>query len=125
MRIVFDKLGLLVPVLIGVQLVLGEDLDLDVHLEQLLHGVLDVGHAAALDDVLTELGGGIENQLLIRQLHHLGVVKPGGNDRGGQPVFHMRQNLGPDIGGRVHNRLLSVGFLEKSTEIRILIQPKL
>ena len=81
------------------KLLVVEDDDLGVGIEDLLEGVLDIFGAAAGDDLPAEIRGGIEDQMLVVELHHLGVVEPARHGDGAQPLLHMDQNLRPDIGG--------------------------
>ena len=81
------------------QLLVVEDDDLCVGIENLLEGVLDIFDAAAGDDLPAEIRGRIEDQVLVVELHHLRIVEPARYGDGAQPLFHMDQNLRPDIGG--------------------------
>ena len=46
-----------------------------------------------------EIRGGIEDQVAFVQLHHLGIIEPGGDRGGAQALLDIAQDLGPDIGG--------------------------
>ena len=83
----------------GGQLFVAEHQQLGVGIENLFQGVMDVVGAAAADDLPAEVRGGIENQIVLIQLHHLGIVEPGRHGNGAQAFFHMAQHLGPDVGG--------------------------
>ena len=76
-----------------------ENQELGVGVEDLLQGVLNIVGAAAADDVPAEVRGGVEDQIVIIQLPHLRVVKPGGYGHGAQPLLNVTQDLCPDIGG--------------------------
>ena len=103
LRIEFDEFRLFCAALaIGLHLLLAEDDKLDVLLEQVLHRVLNVSGAAAEDDVLAIVGGGIQHKPGVGQLDDLDLVEPCGHDRRGQAVFHVAKDLGPNIGGGVH-----------------------
>ena len=93
--VIFNKLGLSDEFLLLFQLFFRIDLHGHVHLEQLLHGVLNIRLEPGQDDLLAEVGGRTEHQFLLGQLHHLGIVKPGGVR---QQALQMDQNLRPDIG---------------------------
>jgi len=95
-EVVKGKLGIEVhggdafPLLLeGVQLLVAEDHQLRVGIEHFLQRVLNVIGAAAADDLPAEVRGGVQNQIVLVQLHHLGVVKPGRNGDSPQPLFHM------------------------------------
>ena len=109
LRVKFDEIRLFVVLFIdkGVALAFAQHHQLDVGVEQLAHGVADVWLAAALNHIPPELRRREKGQLGIRQLHHLRIVKPGGDDRRGQMAFQIAQNLGPHIGGGIHGMLLS------------------
>lgn len=102
LRVKLDELRLLRFAAIGLDFRIVEHDDVDVQLEDLLHGFLDVADAAAENDILAEGGGGVEHELFIRQLENLSVVKPGRHDLRGQAGLHMPQNLGPNVSGRIH-----------------------
>ena len=102
LRVKLDELRLLRFAAIGLDFRIVEHDDVDVQLEDLLHGFLDIADAAAENDILAEGGGGVEHELFIRQLENLSVVKPGRHDLRGQAGLHMPQNLGPDVSGRIH-----------------------
>ena len=72
-----DELRLLRFASIGLNFRVVEYNDIDVQLENFLYGLFDVAGAAADDDILSEGGGGIEHEFLIRQLENLSIVKPG------------------------------------------------
>ena len=67
-------------------------------IENLLQAVLNILSAAAADKIPTEIRGGINNQLFFVQLHHFRIVKPAGYGNGGEPLFQVAQNFGPNIG---------------------------
>ena len=81
------------------QLLVVEDDDLGVGIEDLLEGVLDVNGAAAANDLLPEIRGGVEDQMLVIQLHHLRIIEPAGNGDGTELLLQIDQDLRPDIGG--------------------------
>ena len=82
----------------GVQLFVTEDHQLRVGIEHFLQRVLNVIGAAAADNLPAEIRGGVQNQIVLVQLHHLGIVEPCRNGDSPQPLFHMAQNLCPHIG---------------------------
>ena len=123
--VILDKLGGSALLLVGLHLFAGEHLHLHIHVEELLHGVLNVADAAGFDDILPKLRRRVEHQLVFGELHHLGIVKPGGDHGGAQEVFHVSENLRPDVGRRVHDRLLSMAFPWQLREINRIIQYKL
>jgi len=107
LRIELHERRFFLLILVGLHFLLAEHDQFDFGIEQLAHRVLDVIGASAEDDVFSELGGRVEDQSSFGQLHNLDIVKPGGNDGRRQAGFHVAENLGPDIGGRIHRRLLS------------------
>ena len=85
--------------LILLHLLLAEDKKRHRPVEQLLHGVLNIVRAAPLDDILSEGRRGIEDELVLRQFHHLGVVKIGRDKRSCEVGFQIAKHLGPNVTG--------------------------
>ena len=67
-------------------------------IKNFLQGILNIVGAAAADDLPAEVRRGIENQVVLVQLHHLRVIEPGRHGHGPQPLLHMAEDLCPDIG---------------------------
>ena len=95
----FQGGGVLAAGVVLLQLLLVENDELGVGIEHFPQGILDVLGAAAGDDLPAEIGGRVEDQMLVIELHHLGVVEPAGNGDGTQPLLHVDQHLRPDISG--------------------------
>ena len=91
-----------------VQLPLGEHHHVHVAGEQLPQGGLDLPHVAGGDDVPLEAGGRVEDETVVLQGDSGGVVKPGVDGGGGHIRLHQSDDLGPDIGGRIHERNTSL-----------------
>ena len=87
-----------------VQLPLGEDHHIHVAGEQLPQGGLDLPGVPGGDDIPLEAGGGVEDEPVVLQGDGGGVVKPGVDGGGGHIGLHQSDDLGPDIGGRIHER---------------------
>ena len=75
--------------LVAFEFLVSEDDQLGVGGEYLLQRVLNVFRVAAADHVPAEIGGRVQNQVVFCQLHHLGVVKPGGYGHSTHALFHM------------------------------------
>ena len=71
------------------QLLVPDDLNVEIGGEDLLQGVLYQVQVAGHDDILTEFRGGMQNEAVIQQLHHLAVAEPGADRGGGQVLLQQ------------------------------------
>ena len=94
--------ALFAPAVIFVHFLLADHADLIILGGQLLHGVLDIAEAAALNEVLAELGRGVDGQNPVRTVEDVGLIEIGGNDPGRQPLVQIGDDLGPDKGVGIH-----------------------
>ena len=83
----------------GVPFLVPKDQELGVGIKDFLQGILHEARTPAADNVPSEIGGGVENQVVFVQLHHLRIVEPGGNRDRSQTLLHVAEDLRPDIGG--------------------------
>ena len=97
LRIELNETRLLFARAVGVDLRFIQNDQLKLHVEQILERFLNIDRAARDDHVLAEGRRREEDELLIGQLQHLGVVKPGRDDGGRELLLHVTENLRPDI----------------------------
>jgi hypothetical protein len=72
--------------------------------EQLVQGLFHRAQIAGGDDVLFEVGGGIEHKAVLLQSDRFGVVKPGVDGGGGHIRLHQGEHTCPDVCGGIHRR---------------------
>ena len=94
--------------LILIQFSLGKNSHLHITGEQVPQGGLDFGDIAGGDDVPLEAGGRVEDEAVVLQGDGGGVVEPGIDGGGSHIGLHQSDDLGPDIGGRIHERKTSL-----------------
>ena len=94
--------GGLALLLKGGQLLVAEDNEPGVGVEDLLQGVLNVAGVPAADQIPAEIRGGVDDQVLVVQLHDLRVVQAGGDGDGAEALLHVADDFCPYIGGRKH-----------------------
>ena len=63
---------------------------------------VDVAGVPAADQIPAEIGGRVDDQVAVVQLHHFRVVQTGGHGDGAEALFHVADDFGPYIGGRIH-----------------------
>ena len=97
LRIELNETRLLFARAVGVNLRFIQNDQLKLHVEQILERLLNIDRAARYDHVLAEGRRREEDKLLIGQLQHLGVVKPGRDDGWRELLLHVTENLRPDI----------------------------
>ena len=93
-------LFILVPV--GVQLLVVKYHQLGIGLEYLLQCIANGAGSPVPDHIPAKIRRGIDDQLLLGQLHHLGIVEPCLHRDGTQKLLQINEDLCPYIIRRIH-----------------------
>ena len=95
--------------------------------EELLHGIHDIGGKAFCDHIPADVHRGKEDKLGIGDLKDLRIVKKGRYNGQGDVLFEVGKHASPDIGSGVHDRapfsVFSRNLWIKSESIRSYIIP--